>query len=316
VTSYRWLAVSTINPARVGLHCHPDARQHAEAEARAVLGLAEDAPLVPVIDEDAFDDDVGPPAIVAPITLGGTTLGHLALAVRQPRHTQDEDFVAVIARELAGPLRMASLVEESQRLATIDPLTTLMNRRAFLETMMIELARTDRHGHAISVVLLDVDHFKQINDRFGHSTGDTVLSATGKLLRAFARKGDLVARWGGEEFLLFLYSSGADGAVIAAERLRKAIEGMVVVDAEGTPIPVTASLGTASYRRGDTPESLIDRADRAMYDAKAAGRNRVAVARGDAAPARPPTSSMRPVAGDAAEAPTQCHAAIPNPQFA
>jgi two-component system, cell cycle response regulator len=320
VTSYRWLAVSTVNPPRIGLHCHPSLRGKAEAEARGVLGLAEDAPVVPVIDEDAFDDGAGPPAIVAPITLGGTKLGHLALAVRSPRHTQDEDFVAVIARELAGPLRMASLVEESQRMATIDPLTTLMNRRAFLDTMAIELARTERHGHAVSVVLLDVDHFKQINDRYGHATGDTVLSATGRLLRAFARKGDLVARWGGEEFLLFLYASSSEGAVVAAERLRVSLAAMSVVDGEGRPITVTGSLGVATYQRGETTEALIDRADRAMYDAKGAGRNRVMLARDEAGAGARRGGSRRGenAGGDPPESGTvvQCQAAMPKPQFA
>ncbi len=324
VTSYRWLAVSTLSPARIGLHAHPDARERSEAEARAALGLPEEAPSIAVIDQDAFADEQGPPPIVVPITLGGTTLGHLALAVREPRHTNDEDFVTVVARELAGPLRMASLVEESQRLATMDPLTTLMNRRAFLETMLVELARSERHGHPLSVVLLDVDHFKHINDRFGHATGDAVLAATGKLLRAFARKGDLVARWGGEEFLLLLYNSGSEGGARAAERLRKAIEGMSVFDAEATPIPVTASLGVATYRRGDTPESLIDRADRAMYDAKASGRNRVAVARLEAPTAKAaavPSVDAAAVDGapdsEPVSAPVpQCQAAMPNPQFA
>ncbi len=320
VTSYRWLAVSTVAPARIGLHAHPAVRAKAEAEARAALGLAEDAVLIDVIDEDAFDDVEGPSPIVAPITLGGTLLGHLALAVREPRHAQDETFAAVIARELAGPLRMASLVEESQRLATIDPLTTLMNRRAFLETMSTELARTDRHGHPLSVMLLDVDHFKQVNDRFGHSTGDAVLATTGRLLKGFARKGDLVGRWGGEEFLVLLYNSDADGARVAGERLRAAIEKMSVFDPEARPLPITASIGLATWRRGDTPDALIDRADRAMYDAKAGGRNRVASTREPEAAKAPATPASDDVYDEPKTATNgtavQCHAAMPNPQFA
>jgi two-component system, cell cycle response regulator len=329
VTSYRWLAVATTAPVRLGLHAHPAAQERAAMEARALLGLADDVPLVSVTDEDAFDDAAGPPAIVAPIVLGNVALGHIALAVRERCNAQDRDFVAVIARELAGPLRMASLVEESQRLATIDPLTTLMNRRAFLETMSLELARSERHGHPTSLVLLDVDHFKQINDRLGHATGDAVLAATGKLLRAFARKGDLVARWGGEEFLLLLYNSGPEGALIAAERLRKAIEGMAVFDAAAEPIAVTASLGVATYRRGDLPETVIDRADRAMYEAKSAGRNRVRGPSGTSprTPAPEPSESAvepspesspgsAPAPAVHASAAPQCQAAMPNPQFA
>ena len=326
VTSYRWLAVTTSSPARIGLHTHPAALSRADAEVRALLGLDAAVPLLPVIDEDAFDDAEGPPPIVAPIMLGNVTLGHLALAVRESHQAQDVDLVSVVARELAGPLRMASLVEESQRLATIDPLTTLMNRRAFLESLAIELARSERHGHPTSLVLLDVDHFKQINDRFGHGTGDAVLAATGKLLRSFARKGDVIARWGGEEFLLMLYNSSPEGALVAAERLRRAIEQMSVFDGDAKPITITASLGVAGYRRGDLSETLIDRADRAMYEAKSSGRNRVQgprdetassprpaaepTAANEEAPGSPPTSTARLTGAP------QCQAAMPNPQFA
>jgi diguanylate cyclase (GGDEF)-like protein len=180
-----------------------------------------------------------------------------------------------LARELAGPLRVAALVEESQRLATVDPLTLVMNRRAVLEALDAEISRACRHGRPYSVVLLDVDHFKQVNDRFGHATGDAVLAATGRLLRTLSRKGDLVARWGGEEFVVCLHATHPEGARIAAERIRGGIESMAVTDQEGRGIPVTASLGVVSLTKRDSVHALIDRADRAMYQAKAAGRNRV-----------------------------------------
>jgi two-component system, cell cycle response regulator len=281
VTSYRWLALSTASPVRVGVHAHPSRRADAAREALAVLELPTETALVSVTDEDAFDDASGPAPIVCPITLGGMHLGHFTLAIRAPKHEQDEAFVAVVARELAGPLRMASLLEESQRMATIDPLTKLMNRRAFLQAMGVELARSERHGHPTSVILLDVDHFKQINDRNGHAAGDSVLAAVGKLLREFARKGDYVGRWGGEEFLMLLYRTDVDGAMASAERLREAIAAMVTCGDDGARIPVTASLGVAGLRLGESAEAVIDRADRAMYDAKSSGRDRVCLAAGD-----------------------------------
>ena len=117
-------------------------------------------------------------------------------------------MISIIARELGGPLRMAGLVEEAQRLGTVDPLTGLLNRRAFLASFAIEVERSMRVGYPVSVVLMDIDHFKAINDTHGHAGGDVVLAALGRLLASEARRSDLVARWGGEEFILLL--SGAD----------------------------------------------------------------------------------------------------------
>jgi diguanylate cyclase (GGDEF)-like protein len=130
----------------------------------------------------------------------------------------------------------------------------------------------------MSLLLLDVDHFKAINDERGHTMGDQVLAALGRLLAQQARKTDLVGRWGGEEFVVVLAGAPESGARIAAERIRAAVEAMSVLDDQGQRVPVTISLGVACLEVNDNAEVLIDRADRAMYQAKAAGRNRVAVA--------------------------------------
>jgi two-component system cell cycle response regulator len=215
---------------------------------------------------------------VRPISLGDITIGQLALAPREPEAQHDADFATVIARELAGPIRIATLIEESERLATTDPLTGLMNRRAATAVLEIEIARSSRYGHPLSLLVLDVDHFKAVNDKRGHLAGDAVLAALGQLLGSLRRKSDIVARWGGEEFLLALTSTDLDGGKVLADRLRLAVERMKIADANGSPIPITISVGIASHAPGQTLEGLIDCADRAMYAAKSAGRNRVVVA--------------------------------------
>ncbi len=278
VTRYRWVAISTFHPARFALHVNPATRETAEREAHDAFQLDVAPRPFLIEDEDAVPDPSGPAPIVHTIKLGEQVIGRLALAVRGPQHPLDASFVATIAREIAAPIRMASLVEESQRLAAVDPLTGLMNRRSFAETLERDIVRASRHGSELAVVMLDVDHFKHVNDRYGHAAGDRVLAATSALLQAQGRKGDLVGRWGGEEFIVALHCTASEGAMIAAERIRIALAEASITTAEGETIPITASLGVATFQQGDTLESLVDRADRAMYASKTAGRNRCTLA--------------------------------------
>ncbi|HEY2510532.1 MAG TPA: diguanylate cyclase [Polyangiaceae bacterium] len=283
VTSYRWVALSTENCARFALHHNPRA-EGVEQEARSALGLDPSmAPILRIVDEDAAGDEQGAPPIVRPILFGTIPIGKLALS---PRSDADlaaaERLLSLVARELGGPLRMASLVEESQRLAAVDGLTGLTNRRAFSETLEKEIVRAKRHGRPLSFLLLDVDHFKKINDRCGHGAGDRVLAALGRLLGSDTiRKSDSTGRWGGEEFVAAYFDTAADGARIGAERLRRAIEELVVLDDAGERIPVTASMGLAQLRSDEGLDGLVARADRAMYASKAGGRNRLTIAEGD-----------------------------------
>lgn len=275
VTTYRWLAVSTDQPHRLGLHANPAEREAAEREARSVLKPDEDALVIAVEDGDASSAPMGPAPIVRELEFGGVRVGKLAISLPGPDTVQEESLVGIIARELAAPIRMATLVEESQRLASVDGLTGLMNRRAFTAAVEREVARSSRYGHELSFVLFDVDHFKSINDKLGHGTGDVVLAALGANLRKQVRLCDLSARWGGEEFVVALPSTDLAGALCFAERLRASIEALVVAHSDGRRVPVTASLGCASYSRSDTLDSVLERADGAMYAAKAGGRNRV-----------------------------------------
>jgi two-component system cell cycle response regulator len=197
-------------------------------------------------------------------------------------------LVSTIVRELGGALRMATLIEDSRFMATTDTLTGLLNRRAFVESTGRELARTRRYNDKLSVILLDIDHFKHINDRRGHATGDVVLAAVGQLLSNAIRNCDIVARWGGEEFVLLLPSTDLDGAQLVAERIREQLAAAEIRDPNGELVPVTASFGVACYAENMTLEQIVDRADRAMYLAKSGGRNRVVV---DAPPSVKPVSA-------------------------
>jgi two-component system cell cycle response regulator len=293
VTSYRWLAMCTDRRPRWAIHCHPAAREQALLEAQAALEVSSDIPVLTVEDRDAYDDTQGAPPIVEPIRLGSDKLGRLALAVRQEPHPRDAELVAVVARELGGPIRIASLVEESQRQAATDPLTGLMNRRAFKDAADREIARAERQGHPLAALLLDVDHFKHINDQRGHAGGDVVLASLGKLLAGEIRRMDFAGRWGGEEFVVLLGDSDRDTALAVAERIRAAVAAARVEDEAGEPIPVTVSVGVAFHVAGEGIESVLGRADAGMYLAKSLGRNRVMVG-SETAPASDPAPDREP----------------------
>jgi two-component system cell cycle response regulator len=275
VTTYRWIAVVRRSPLRLAVHTNAAARDRSVQEARDALQLPESTPIVLIEDDDAVGDAEGPPPMMEPVHFGENAIGTFALAPRIPEHRNDRMLVTTIARELGGALRMATLVEESRWMATTDALTGLLNRRAFLESTNREVARTRRYNDKLSVVLLDVDHFKHINDRRGHAAGDVVLTAVGKLLSGAVRTCDIVARWGGEEFVIVLPSTALEGAEEVAERIRGQLAAAQIIDSGGEVIPVTASFGVATYADGETLEQVIDRADRAMYLAKSGGRNRV-----------------------------------------
>ncbi len=165
--------------------------------------------------------------------------------------------------------------EELYQLATSDPLTGLYNRRQFQELMEKEILRATRHLRALCLALVDIDHFKPINDRYGHPAGDGVIRGIAQLLRHNARADQLVARIGGEEFALVYAEQDLTEAAASTERLRRAIEASPF-DLGGTPATVTVSIGLAQWRRGMSSLSdLMRAADQQLYRAKQAGRNRI-----------------------------------------
>ena len=188
-------------------------------------------------------------------------------AVRQAEQ-QVRDYAVVLEAKMR---ELEAVNEELERLATTDGLTGLMNHRTFQERLRQEFTRATRYGTPLSLLLLDVDHFKQFNDTFGHPAGDAVLKSVSQVLRMTARHTDLVARYGGEEFVLVLPQTDSHGATVIAERVRVAIAA-----ASWDLRAVTVSIGVSTLAL-DTPDPsvLIARADQALYHSKAAGRDRV-----------------------------------------
>jgi diguanylate cyclase (GGDEF)-like protein len=179
---------------------------------------------------------------------------------------------AVVALENA---RLHRIVE---RQALVDGLTSLANRRQCEDALGAELARVERFGGSLTVVMADLDSFKDVNDRFGHPAGDSVLREFARLLQESLRDVDLASRWGGDEFLLVLPGTDLSGGAQVAERIRLALAGRIVLAVDGTPIPVTASFGVAASPPATTASELFAAADAALYEAKRAGKNRVETA--------------------------------------
>lgn len=169
--------------------------------------------------------------------------------------------------------RAGAISRRQTELATLDSLTGIYNRRTILDTAE-KLDRSAEHAGKLSILMIDVDHFKAINDNYGHATGDEVLCHITRVLRTQIRATDFVGRYGGEEFLVLMPDTGADGALKVAEKLRTSVENAI-----RRPQPVTISIGIATTRESDpTLDRTLFRADAALYEAKAAGRNRVRIA--------------------------------------
>jgi two-component system cell cycle response regulator len=226
--------------------------------------------------------------IALPFRLDGEQAGVIFLRTlldEPPLSRSDVEFADTVVRAAVAAIRRAQVIESTRAdkarlevLALTDPLTQTHNRRALMERLTEELERARRYSLQLSVLMVDLDHFKAVNDSYGHVVGDEVLRGVSKILQREARAVDVVARFGGEEFVLVLPETGEDGAVALAERIRTRV-------AETPPVPggeygwlrVTVSLGVATVPSPsvNTPEDLIAVADEALYRAKAQGRNQV-----------------------------------------
>ncbi len=211
-------------------------------------------------------------------------LDHHRMQSRQRAQQGEEnqrDLRAKLARLEKESAALRARVHKERRAAMEDALTGIGNRLAYEERMRIEFARWKRYGKPLSLLVWDVDHFKQINDKYGHQAGDKALKSIAKIFSAKVRESDFFARYGGEEFVLIMPSASQEHAVEVAEQLRRAVA-RTAFHFQGKPVTITASCGVASFAPGDTPESVFGRADKALYQAKQQGRNRV-VASGDEA---------------------------------
>ncbi|MFS2319117.1 diguanylate cyclase [Maricaulis sp. D1M11] len=198
-----------------------------------------------------------------------------------------DDFIRkpVNMTELRARLRAASrlirMQKQFRRLAETDALTGAANRRSFMSYLDMQMTQARRTAQPFSVAMLDLDHFKSINDTHGHAAGDTVLIETVKSIQAQLRDRDMLGRLGGEEFAVIFHNAELDDAYGATERLRLALQNLNITQDSGKVIPVTASLGLAESLPDadfDTPEALLQAADDALYEAKSGGRNRVVMA--------------------------------------
>lgn len=202
-----------------------------------------------------------------------------AITVQSRDYRQYEPYHVETLKALAAyvgiALENARLFEELRTLAVTDPLTQCMNRRRFIEILNAELVRSRRYGTRFAVIIFDLDHFKLVNDTYGHAAGDTILRNTVDVCKEVLRATDSLARYGGEEFVVCLPDTDLEGAAALAERFRRDLEASYVALPDGREIGITASFGIALAQGGILPEALLDRADASLYRAKERGRNRI-----------------------------------------
>jgi diguanylate cyclase (GGDEF)-like protein len=204
-------------------------------------------------------------------------LGQVAFTRDWPFSDTETARLEFLLSHLVYPLRNALLYSDALQAATRDPLTGIHNRAAFESTLEREVSYAARHGTPLSLLMLDLDHFKRVNDRHGHIAGDCVLKAFVGQVQECVRKSDAAFRYGGEEFALLLRNTPIQGAVQLGERIRQAVAALRP-QCESLRVSITVSLGVAQLQPGDNPWSLVDRADRALYESKRSGRNRVTAA--------------------------------------
>jgi diguanylate cyclase (GGDEF)-like protein len=218
--------------------------------------------------------------LTLPLTVEGEILGCLSLNSDQPNafDAQDLQFFSVIGYQMAATLKHFQRFSSVKNMAIYDTLTGLYNRRYFEERLGVEAQKSFYSGTPISLVMVDIDFFKKVNDTFGHTEGDQVLCKISSLLKTSVRKKDTVARYGGEEFILILPEAALEQSFVIAERIRQLVEN-TLFEVGKAQINLTLSMGISNFpsHRAKSKEELIKMADQALYDAKREGRNKVCI---------------------------------------
>jgi len=218
--------------------------------------------------------------LVLPLVVREEPIGTLIVAAKRPSAfgASARETLQALANQLAVAIANARAVRQLEEMATTDGLTGCLNKRAFLDQIEQKLLAAQRFGRKLSVIVVDLDHFKGVNDTYGHAVGDRVLQELGRVLKRVKRETDLVARFGGEEFCVLCEETDARGARLLAERVREELENTGLVTELG-PLKVTASLGVATFPdHASTAADLFVQGDKALYEAKNHGRNRVCAA--------------------------------------
>jgi len=219
------------------------------------------------------------PDLVAPVSINGKVMGALVVAGSAVSIKEEIAFASMIADLLGSAFQHATTIESVEQSASIDALTKLYTRGHFSQRFETEIRRSKNYGHSLSIILLDIDHFKSVNDTYGHQAGDIILMRLGEILRKSVRSSDIVARFGGEEFVVLMTSASRQQAHSFGENLRKTIESTEFkIPGKEFPLKMTISGGVATFPKdGDSTADLLRVADKALYDAKQKGRNRIAV---------------------------------------
>ena len=218
--------------------------------------------------------------VCLPLVSHKRRLGVLYLYFHRREELFEDEYalLGTLAHIATGAIGNAHLHTRAVTLSMTDDLTNLFNRREFMVRLEQELLRAQSSGNPFSLIMADIDHFKQINDTYGHTTGDMVLSELAQIFLSMTREIDIVARFGGEEFIFLLPGINHEVALQVAERLREAVENLQLHVDKGQPLHITLSLGISCYPKCASDEnSLIERADQALYQAKNSGRNRTVV---------------------------------------
>lgn len=217
--------------------------------------------------------------LILPLTAQGRIIGFFTAEALESGVFNDSNivFASALANEASVALENARLFREVERLSLTDPLTGLKNRRGFEGNARRSIDIAIRYKHPLSVMMLDIDHFKRVNDTYGHATGDKVLAGIALICRQVMRTTDLIARFGGEEFCFLFPETPAEKAFSLAERIRTSISA-VIFEADAQSFSVTVSIGISEcISTGDSLENLLVRSDEALYKAKNTGRNRVLI---------------------------------------